>query len=126
LLASAMQMTALVLFLPFKGPVSLAVVAGLFGLFQGGIVPSYAIVVREHFPTAQIGQRVGSVIMATLFGMALGGWMSGQVFDLTGSYQAAFLNGIAWNMLNFGITAWLLWRVSGRPTPWRFAPKWRL
>ncbi|MGA1168758.1 MAG: MFS transporter, partial [Burkholderiaceae bacterium] len=74
----------------------------------------------------QIGQRVGSVIMATLFGMALGGWMSGQVFDLTGSYQAAFLNGIAWNMLNFGITAWLLWRVSGRPTPWRFAPKWRL
>lgn len=125
LLGSATQALALVLFLPFQGPVSLTVVAGLFGLFQGGIVPSYAIVVREHFPTAQIGQRVGSVIMATLFGMALGGWMSGQVFDLTGSYRAAFVNGLAWNVLNFGLAAWLLWRVSGRPAWWRFGSKWR-
>jgi MFS family permease len=75
-------------------------------------VPSYAIIVREHFPPLEAGARVGAVLMATLFGMALGGWMSGKVFDLTGSYQAAFINGIAWNLLNGAVVSWLLWRVT--------------
>ncbi|MEJ7686576.1 MAG: MFS transporter [Variovorax sp.] len=111
LLGSALQCIALLLFLPFDGLVSLYVVSALFGLFQGGIVPSYAIIVREHFPPAEAGARVGTVLMCTLFGMALGGWMSGMVFDLTGSYDAAFLNGIAWNLLNMSIAVMLLLRT---------------
>ena len=86
LLGSALQGVALLLFLPFDSLVSLYVIAALFGLFQGGIVPSYAIIIREHFPASEAGARVGLVIMCTLFGMALGGWMSGKVFDVTGSY----------------------------------------
>ena len=113
LLGSVLQGLALLLFLPFDGLVSLYVISALFGLFQGGIVPSYAIIVREHFPPAEAGARVGTVIMATLFGMALGGWMSGKVFDLTGSYHAAFLNGIGWNLLNLTIALFLLSRVRG-------------
>src|SRR5258707_98670 len=100
LLGSVLQGLALLLFIPFDGLVSLYVVSALFGLFQGGIVPSYAIIGREHFPPAEAGARVGTVLMATLFGMALGGWMSGMVYDLTGSYHAAFINGIGWNLLN--------------------------
>jgi MFS family permease len=111
LLGSVLQGIALLMFLPFTGLVSLYVVAGLFGLFQGGIVPAYALIVREHFSPKEAGARVGTVLMATLFGMALGGWMSGAVFDLTGSYRAAFLNGIAWNLLNVSIVAFLLYRV---------------
>jgi MFS family permease len=111
LLGSILQGVALLLFLPFTGLVSLYVVAGLFGLFQGGIVPSYALIIREHFSPAEAGARVGTVLMATLFGMALGGWMSGAVFDLTGSYRAAFLNGIAWNLLNVSIVLFLIYRV---------------
>jgi MFS family permease len=114
LLGSFLQMVALVLFLPFTGLVSLYLVAGLFGLFQGGIVPSYALIVREHFSPREAGARVGTVLMATLFGMALGGWMSGWIFDLTGSYRAAFVNGIAWNLLNIGIVAALLYRSRAR------------
>ena len=111
LLGSALQGVALLLFLPFDGLVSLYVIAALFGLFQGGIVPSYAIIVREHFPASEAGARVGAVIMCTMLGMALGGWMSGKVFDLTGSYHAAFMNGIAWNLLNLTIAFLLLRRV---------------
>ncbi|MFP8835612.1 MFS transporter [Hydrogenophaga sp. XSHU_21] len=111
LLGSALQCVALLLFLPFDGMVPLYVISALFGLFQGGIVPSYAIIVREYFPPQEAGVRVGAVIMATLVGMALGGWMSGWVFDLTGSYHAAFLNGIGWNLLNLSIALWLFWRV---------------
>ncbi|MEJ8851791.1 MFS transporter [Variovorax rhizosphaerae] len=111
LLGSVLQCVALVLFLPFDGLVPLFVVSALFGLFQGGIVPSYAIIVREYFPPAEAGARVGTVIMCTLLGMALGGWMSGKVFDLTGSYHAAFINGIAWNLLNMSIAVTLLLRV---------------
>jgi MFS family permease len=100
------------LFLRYDGPVSLYVVSGLFGLFQGGIVPAYALIVRQHFAPAEAGARVGTVLMATLFGMALGGWMSGAVFDWTGSYRAAFVNGIAWNLLNVGIVSFLLWHST--------------
>lgn len=118
LLGSALQCVALLLFLPFDGLVPLFLVSALFGLFQGGIVPSYAIIVREHFPPAEAGARVGTVLMCTLLGMALGGWMSGKVFDLTGSYHAAFVNGIAWNLLNMGIAVTLLLRVRRRmPVP---------
>ena len=112
LLGSILQGVALLLFLPFQGLVSLYLVAGLFGLFQGGIVPAYALIVREHFSPREAGARVGTVLMATLFGMALGGWMSGAVFDLTGSYRAAFINGIAWNLLNVAIVGFLLYRAS--------------
>jgi MFS family permease len=112
LMGSVLQGVALLLFLPFDGLVSLYVISALFGLFQGGLVPSYAIIVREHFPVAEVGARVGAIIMATLVGMALGGWMSGKVFDLTGSYHAAFVNGVLWNALNLAIAVWLLWRVK--------------
>ena len=110
ILGSGLQGVALLLFLPFDGLVSLYVIAALFGLFQGGLVPSYAIIVREHFPAAEAGARVGAVIMCTMLGMALGGWMSGWIFDLTGSYRAAFVNGIAWNLVNFTIAFVLLQR----------------
>ena len=108
LLGSVLQSMALLLFLPFDGLASLYVIAALFGLFQGGIVPSYAIIVREHFPASEAGTRVGAVIMATMIGMALGGWLSGKIFDLTGSYHVAFINGIAWNLLNLVIALFLL------------------
>ena len=110
LLGSALQGVALLLFLPFDSLASLYVVSALFGLFQGGIVPSYAIIVREYFPPAQAGSGGGLVIMCTLLGMALGGWVSGAIFDLTGSYRAAFLNGIGWNLLNLTIASLLLRR----------------
>ena len=111
LLGSVLQGVALLLFLPFEGLVPLYVVSGLFGLFHGGIVPSYALIVREYFVPKEAGARVGTVLMATLFGMALGGWMSGAIFDWTGSYKAAFVNGIAFNLLNLGIVLYLLWRL---------------
>jgi MFS family permease len=113
LLGSVLQGTALALFVPFNGLVSLYVVSALFGLFQGGLVPSYAIIVREYFAPSEAGWRVGVVIMATLFGMALGGWLSGVIFDLTGSYRAAFLNGIGWNLLNMALAFWLVRRSRG-------------
>jgi MFS family permease len=111
LLGSILQGVALLMFLPSDALVSLYVVSALFGLFQGGIVPAYALIVREYFPASEAGGRVGTVLMATLLGMALGGWMSGAIFDWTGSYQAAFVNGIAWNLLNVSIVGFLLYRA---------------
>ncbi len=114
LLGSVLQGVALLLFIPFDSMTSLFIISALFGLFQGGIVPSYAIIVREYFPPAEAGARVGTVLMFTMLGMALGGWMSGQVFDWTGSYTAAFVNGLGWNLLNLAIVSTLLWRTRQR------------
>ncbi len=110
LVASCLQCLALFFFLPVEGLVSLYLVAALFGLFQGGLVPCYALVVREYFKPSEAGARIGLLITATLVGMALGGWVSGAIFDLTRSYQVAFLHGIAWNFVNIAIVAFLLWR----------------
>ncbi|MCC6948621.1 MAG: MFS transporter [Bradyrhizobiaceae bacterium] len=110
LLGSTLQGVALFLYLWFDGLTSLYVISGLFGLFQGGIVPMYAIIVREYFPPQEAGTRLGVILLATLIGMAMGGWMSGLIFDLTGSYQAAFANGLVWNLINVSIATWLLLR----------------
>lgn len=112
LLGSTLQAVALALFLPFDSLTSLYVSSALFGLFQGGIVSSYAIIVREHFPPQEAGARTGAVLVGGQVGMALGGWMSGKVFDLTGSYHAAFINGIGWNLLNLVIVVFLLLRLK--------------
>jgi MFS family permease len=111
LLGSVLQGVALILFLFSDGMASLYVISALFGLFQGGIVPSYALIVRENFPPREAGTRVGTVLMCTLYGMALGGWMSGAIFDFTGSYRAAFINGTLWNLLNVLIVLYLIYQA---------------
>lgn len=113
LIGSVLQMLALALYLPAEGLTSLYVVSVIFGLAQGGIVPAYALIVRETMPAREAGARVGTVIMATILGMALGGWLSGAIFDWTGSYRLAFVNGIAWNALNVALIAGL-WLGAGR------------
>jgi MFS family permease len=118
IIGSLAQLAALVFYIPFDGLMSLYVVSAFFGLAQGGIVPSYALIIRDHFPAREAGSRISLVLTATVLGMALGGWMSGKIFDVTGSYQAAFINGIAWNLLNSAIAVWLLGvRFSGRTGP---------
>lgn len=115
LVGSSLQCMALALYLPFDTMTPLYVVSLVFGLAQGGIVPSYAVIVRDYLPAKEAGARVGLVIMATIVGMAVGGWVSGWIYDLTGSYRMAFLNGIAWNFLNMAVVGLLMWRGRGRP-----------
>jgi MFS family permease len=110
LIGSVLQGVALFLYLLFDGLNSLYVISALFGLFQGGIVPMYAVIVRTYFPPHLTGTLVGLVIMSTIAGMALGGWLSGAIFDLTGSYWQAFAHGLGWNLLNGAIAAFLLMR----------------
>ncbi len=114
LIGSTLQMLALFLYLPTSGLTSLYLVSMVFGLSQGGIVPSYAVIVREYLPAKEAGARVGFVIMSTIIGMALGGWLSGVIYDATGSYQLAFLNGIAFNALNVGLMIYILMRSRPR------------
>lgn len=116
LLGSVLQCVALTLYLPFDGLASLYAISFVFGLFQGGIVPSYAIIIREYLPAREAGRRIGVVIFATIGGMAFGGWVSGWIYDLTASYQVALLNGIGWNFVNMGIMTLILWRTARAQT----------
>ena len=110
LIGSFMQAVALLLYMYFDGLTSLFVVSGLFGLFQGGIVPMYAIICRELLPPREAGAKIGLVVGATIFGMAFGGYISGVIFDATHSYRMAFANGVVWNVFNLAVVGWLLWR----------------
>ena len=114
LVGSVAQAFALLFYLFFDSLTSLYLISGMFGLFQGGIVPSYAIIVRETMPAREAATRVGIVIFASVWGMSFGGWVSGVIFDATGSYAAAFANGLGWNVLNMAIMVALLIRAQGR------------
>ena len=114
LISSSLQAASLLAYFGANGLTSLYVVTSVFGLVQGGIVPTYALIVRECYPPSEAGSRVGLVLSSTLAGMAIGGWMSGAIFDATLSYRVAFLNGFAWNLLNMAIAAWLLLRLPRR------------
>jgi MFS family permease len=109
--SSFAQMAALSLYLTSSGLAPLYVISAIFGLSQGGLIPSYALVIRENYPAREVGGRVGVVMMMTMFGMAFGGWIAGAIFDMTGSYQAAFADGVAWNAVNFAILAFVLTRT---------------
>ncbi len=111
LIGSLAQGFALLFYLFFDSLTSLYLISAMFGLFQGGIVPSYAIIVREAMPAAEAATRVGIVIFASVVGMSFGGWVSGVIFDATGSYAAAFANGLAWNAVNIAIVVGLLIRA---------------
>jgi MFS family permease len=114
LIGSVAQGIALLFYLFFDGLASLYVISAMFGLFQGGIVPSYAIIVRESMPASEAATRIGIVIFASILGMSFGGWVSGVIFDASGSYAAAFLNGLGWNALNITIMVALLIRARQR------------
>lgn len=125
LIGSLMQGIALTLYLFFDGLASLYVISGIFGLFQGGIVPMYAVICREFLPPREAGARIGLVLSATIFGMAFGGYISGVIFDFAQSYRMAFLNGVAWNLLNVAIVGWLFTRRR-KATPRPAYPRPRL
>jgi MFS family permease len=110
LIGSFMQGLALLLYLYFDGLASLFIVSGIFGLFQGGLVPMYAVICRELLPPREAGAKIGLVVSATIIGMAFGGYFSGVIFDWTSSYRMAFLNGVIWNAVNFAVVGWLFWR----------------
>jgi predicted MFS family arabinose efflux permease len=111
LVGSMMQAVAMALYFSFDSLTSLYIISILFGLFQGGLIPSYAIIVREYFPPKEAAVRVGIVIAVSVVGMALGGWAAGWIFDLTASYRAAFALGFTANILNLAIATWLLLRL---------------
>ena len=110
LIGSGLQCLALFLFLPFDRLVPLYTVSLIFGLAQGGIVPSYAVIIREFLPPKNAASKVGLLLMATIFGMAFGSWLSGYIYDQTGSYQLAFWNGIIWNILNLALVLFIISR----------------
>ncbi|MXN49378.1 MFS transporter [Shinella kummerowiae] len=110
ILGSSMQALALLLYLFFNSETSLYVISSLFGLFQGGIVPMYAVIIRQFLPPREAGVRISLVLMATVLGMACGGLAAGYIFDATGSYRLAFLHGFFWNCVNLVLVSWLvLW-----------------
>ncbi len=116
LLGSGLQALVLFLFIFVDTLAGLYLVAIAFGLVQGGIVPSYTLIIRRFFQPGQAGRRVGALLVATVGGMALGGWMAGALYDLSGSYTLSFINAIAFNIMNLAIAVYLL-RRDQRLTP---------
>ncbi len=118
ILGSTLQAISLSMFLPFNSQLSLYIVSICFGLSQGGIVPIYAVIISKFLPENEVAERVGLLIFATIVGMSLGGWLSGEIYDYTNSYQMAFLNGIFWNIINLSIIIYLFFKYQQSRKKW--------
>ena len=66
-------------------------VAVVFGFAYAGVMPLYAVLVRENFPLAIIGTVVGAATMASSLGMALGPLAGGIIFDMYGAYGRLYV-----------------------------------
>ena len=112
LIGSACQLVMLGVFAVVESLTALYVAALLFGLGFSGIMPCYPMMLRMWFPVSQIGWRIAAQYMFGALGMALGGWMAGQIYDLYGGYAPAFLTGMVFNLANFALIAALFVRSN--------------
>ena len=110
LVGSALQGLVIFGFLFADGLTTLYILSVAFGLSQGGIVPSYTIIIRALFPAGEAGWRIGTTMLFTVSGMALGGWLAGALYDLTGNYTASILAAFGFNVMHLAIAAWLIAR----------------
>jgi len=112
-LGSAIQAAMLFVMAFTESLPGLLLVSAVFGIGYGGIIPIYAIAVRDHFPLAGAARRIAVLYFFGLFAMALGSWFGGWMFDQTGSYRPAFVLGSLANFGNLLLLGVLIWRAYG-------------
>ncbi|MCY4284280.1 MAG: MFS transporter [Thiotrichales bacterium] len=113
LLIGSASMAAMLLAFAFATSYTgLFIAALLFGLGFSGIMPCYPLIIRLLFPVKQLGGRIAAQYMFAASGMALGGWLGGITFDLTGRYQPAFLIAFAFNAVNFVVMGFFHFRQT--------------
>ena len=86
-------------------------VAVMFGFIYAGVMPLYAVLVRENFPLRMLGTVMGGIAMAGSLGMATGPIAGGLIYDTFASYAWLYIG--AWGM---GIGAFLMIMLF-RPFP---------
>jgi len=91
LVGLVVQALAVALYLVTGGLTGFYALALLFGLSYGGVMPLYAILVREYFGARIMGTAFGAVAFVSTLGMALGPWAGGSVYDVFGSYFWLFI-----------------------------------
>jgi MFS family permease len=91
----ALQALAISLYLLGSGLGSFYALALVFGFAYGGVMPLYAILVREYFGERIMGAAFGAVSLAATLGMALGPWIGGALYDSLGSYAWMFIGSAA-------------------------------
>lgn len=114
LIGSTMQCAALSLFIFFDQQDQLYLIAALFGLVFGGIVPAYGMTVRDLFPAKEAAKRTGYVYFFGYIGMGGGGLVGAMVYDITLSYPTAFGVGVAFNVANIALILFIKGLVFAR------------
>ena len=105
MLGSTLQALGTAVFVMTDGISGIYVGGALFGLGFGGLVPMYAVAIRNIYPVSQAGWRFGAIFLFGALGMSLGGQTAGVIFDLTGGYRWAFALGVLFNIFNLALLA---------------------
>ena len=114
LIGSLWQAAAMACFLLSLGEYGLIAVSAVFGLGFSGIIPAYALAIRDLYPAREAYWRIPTVLMFTAVGMAIGGWSAGWLYDHFGTYAPAFAFAVCANLVNAAIVGFLVWRTMDR------------
>jgi len=91
LMGLALQAVSISLYTVTRELTAFYALALLFGFAYGGVMPLYAIVVREYFGARIMGTTFGAVGFVATLGMALGPVAGGWLYDTFGSYFWLYL-----------------------------------
>jgi MFS family permease len=120
MVGSACQALAIACFLLTQDEVGLFAISAAFGLGFSGIIPAYAVTIRELYPSAEASWRIPLILFTGMSGMAFGSWFAGVLYDHFAYYAPAFATGVAFNVANLAVVAFLVVRMSGS----RRSPLW--
>lgn len=93
--ALALQAPAILVYVGIGGTQSFYLLAIVFGLAYGGVMPLYALITREYFGQRAMGGAYGAIYMLQAIGMGLGTFGGGYLYDRLGDYAAMFTSAAA-------------------------------
>jgi MFS family permease len=112
MVGSSAQAVAIACFLLTQDEAGLFFVAAAFGFGFSGIIPSYSVAIREHFPSAEASWRMPLTLFTAMSGMAFGAWFAGALYDHFGYYAPAFGISVVFNVINLLIVGFLVIRLG--------------
>jgi predicted MFS family arabinose efflux permease len=111
-LTSLLQTVLVFWFVRLDSLPALYLLSALYGIGFSGTMTSVWVCLRELVEPRVAATALAVVVMFAWVGMGFGGWHGGHAFDLTGSYDRAYLDAVGTSVVNLLVVGALIRRVA--------------
>jgi MFS family permease len=111
-LTSLLQTALVFWFVRLDSLPALFLLSALYGIGYSGTMTSVWVCLRELVEPRVAATSLAVVVMFAWVGMGFGGWHGGHAFDLTGSYERAYLDAVGTSVVNLLVVGALIRRAA--------------